>query len=111
MKLIMAGTDGSACADRAIDMASTWPSHRGEAARHNRQDTFAENEVKKLAQAEGGVGEAFELIANRVLQQAKKRARRHGVPSVEVRFGWVDAAHSHRDGAEPEGDSDHRTAS
>ncbi|MHB1205151.1 MAG: universal stress protein [Rhodospirillaceae bacterium] len=85
MQLIMAATDGSEAADRAIDMAATLA--KASAARlvviavGDQAEDKAD--IARLARAEGGIGEALDLVTNTILQQAKQRASRHGVPSVD----------------------------
>jgi nucleotide-binding universal stress UspA family protein len=93
MKLIMAATDGSTCADRAIDMASTLAKVSGAGLLvMTVGDSLAGTELNELARAEGGMGEALELITSQVLQRARERARQQGVTSIEVQSGWGDPA-------------------
>ena len=93
MRLIIAATDGSECADRAVDMATTLA--KATAARLlliTVGDGLSRQSVQELAQAEGGVGEAIDLIAGQILRRARERALRQGAPSVEDQFIWGDPA-------------------
>jgi nucleotide-binding universal stress UspA family protein len=93
MKLIIAATDGSECADRAVDMASTLAKAAdAKLLVLTVGDSLIGPELNKLARAEGGVGEALELIIGQILQRAKDRAREQGASSVEVQCGWGDPA-------------------
>jgi nucleotide-binding universal stress UspA family protein len=93
MRLIVAATDGSECADRAIDMASTLAKATGaKLVVITVGDSLAGEDVRKLARAEGGVGEALELITGQILQRARERAHQQGVSSIEVELGWGDPA-------------------
>ena len=93
MRLIIAATDGSEYADRAVDTAAMLA--KATAARLlliTVGDGLAGQDVRELAQAEGGMGEAIDLIAAQILRRAKERALRQGAPSAEDQFIWGDAA-------------------
>lgn len=92
---IMVATDDSEGGNRAVDMASTF----AKAAAAKLLVITVENSnvehskgIDELARAEGGLGEAIELSANKVLQRAKERAHRQGAASVEVEYCWGDPA-------------------
>lgn len=89
MNSILVATDGSEDADRAIDVAA-------ELAKATASKLLVMTvghelsgaEVRQLARAEGGVGEAHDLVYMQLLQRAKARALSKGAPSVEVQLGW-----------------------
>jgi len=91
MHLIVAATDGSEGADRAIDMAATLA--KATASKLlviTVGDSFSGEGVEELARAEGGIGEALELIGNQIMRRARERAVAQGAPSVEVQLRWGD---------------------
>lgn len=101
---IMVATDGSAGADRAVGVAAVLAKAvDGELLIVTIGGNFPAEEIRKLACAEGGVGEANELLCNRILLEAKERAERAGAHKIAVRSGWgdpaegiIDAAHRER---------------
>jgi nucleotide-binding universal stress UspA family protein len=93
MHLILVGTDGSEGAGRAIDMATALA--KATAAKLlviTVGDNFTGEDVRDLARAEGGLGDALDLIAAEILHRAKERAVGQGIPSVDVQTHWGDAA-------------------
>jgi nucleotide-binding universal stress UspA family protein len=92
MALILVATDGSACADRAIDMAANLAKATGRELVIMTAGNSTGEDVRKLAQAEGGLAEALELISTETLQRASARARSQGAKSVKARVAWGDPA-------------------
>lgn len=93
MNTILAATDGSEDADRAIDMAASLAKATGAkllvvTVGHE----LASADIEKLARAEGGLGEAYERVYNEILRTARVRALARGAPAVEMQLGWGDPA-------------------
>lgn len=90
---ILVATDGSAGGSRAVTAAA-------ELAKALNCDllilTVADNvpvaEMAELARAEGGIAEALELFAMRILLEAKERATSIGAPKVRTQWGSGDVA-------------------
>ena len=95
MRHIMAATDGSAGADRAIDLAAELA---GALAGDLLIATVADNqlgeEARRLARAEGGFGDVLDALAAETLRAAEARARRLGISRIELRTGSGDVARS-----------------
>jgi nucleotide-binding universal stress UspA family protein len=93
MRHIMIATDGSEGADRALDVAANLAKATGSelfvltVGAH-----LSSDEMMKLARAEKDLGAALNSISNRIVAEAKKRAREIGVASVKVAIAWGDAA-------------------
>jgi nucleotide-binding universal stress UspA family protein len=93
IRRILAATDGSPSADRAVDEAA-------EVAKTVDADllivTIAGNvpaaELAKLSRAEGNIGDALDLISSNLLREAKERAQRAGAPRIRQWSGWGDPA-------------------
>jgi nucleotide-binding universal stress UspA family protein len=83
MSLVLVATDGSACADRAIDVAADLAKATSGQLLIVTVGNSTGADVRKLAEAEGGVAEALELISSQTLQRARERARTRGAASVE----------------------------
>ena len=92
MSLVLVATDGSACADRAIDVAADLAKATSGLLLIVTVCNSTGADVRKLAEAEGGVAEALELISSQTLQRARERARTRGAPSAEIRVAWGDPA-------------------
>lgn len=88
---ILVATDGSSGGSRAVTAAA-------ELAKDLDVDllivTFAENvpaaEMAELIRAEGGIAEALELVAKRILLEAKEQAATTGAPTVRTWSGSGD---------------------
>jgi nucleotide-binding universal stress UspA family protein len=95
MRHITVATDGSAYADRAIDLAAMLAKATGASllVMTVGGDLLTED-VRKLARAEGDTPEALELLTNQILKRASERAARVGAPSVRVQTVWGDPAES-----------------
>jgi nucleotide-binding universal stress UspA family protein len=93
MKKIMVATDGSEDAGRAIDLAADIvKAYRGRLIVLTVGGNVSRDELGQLARAEGGIGEALELLANRVLLEAGARARLGGASDVQTQIAWGDPA-------------------
>jgi nucleotide-binding universal stress UspA family protein len=83
----MVATDGSPCADRAVEIGVTLAKAMGATLLLTTVGgNTSLDETRKLARAEGGVPDALELTVNQILNRASERAARLGAPSV--RRGW-----------------------
>ena len=103
MQRIMVATDGSAGADRAVEVAAALAKAvDGELLIVTISGNFPAEEIRKLARAEGGVGEANELLSNRILLAAKERAERAGARRIGIWSGWGDPARGIIDAARRE---------
>lgn len=97
MQRIIVATDGSEGANRAVEAAAAFAkAFDGELLVVTIGGNFPAEEIQKLARAEGSVGEANELLSNRILLEAKERAERAG------------AEDRHSAGLGGSGDADHR---
>jgi len=95
MKRILAATDGSEGADRAVDVAAELArALDGTLLILTATDNVSDSAVERLARLEGGIGEALDLVANQILRRAKERAHRIGVPRIETLNGWGDPTQS-----------------
>jgi nucleotide-binding universal stress UspA family protein len=96
MRLIIAATDGSEGAGRAIDVAAALA--KSCAARLllmtvESTDLMRSRPAETLALAEGvGLGDVLERAEEELLRGAKERALRQGATSVEVQACWGDPA-------------------
>ncbi len=93
MKRILAATDGSEGAGRAVAAAAELAKQCGASLLivHVGAD-LSDDEFGQLARSEGGAGAALDLLSNRILLEAKERARNIGVTNVETQAAWGDAA-------------------
>lgn len=92
-KTILVATDGSHGANRAVIAAAELA--RATGARLcilTVGGNVSGDELKKLVRAEGGIGEALELLSNQILKQAEKRAVRVGATKITLRSGWGEPA-------------------
>lgn len=93
MQRIMVAIDGSAAADRAVEVAAALAKAvDGELLIVTIGGNLPAAEIRELACAERGVGEANELLSKRILLDAKERAERAGVRRISIRSGWGDPA-------------------
>lgn len=93
MQRIMVATDGSPGANRAVDVAAALAKAvDGELLIVTVGGNFPANELRELARSEGGLGNAEDLLSNRILLEAKERAQRAGAPKIDTRTGWGDPA-------------------
>jgi nucleotide-binding universal stress UspA family protein len=86
MRTIIVATDGSACADRAVDVAAGLAkSGGGSLLILTVGGNASRDEVRAIAKAEGSAPEALDLIVNRILVEARKRATAIGLEAVSAR--------------------------
>jgi nucleotide-binding universal stress UspA family protein len=86
-------TDGSAGADRAVDAAAELAkSVEADLLIVTVGDNLPAGEMAKLAHAEGGYGEALELLSSRILLEARTRVEAVGASRVRVLAIPGDAA-------------------
>ncbi len=91
MHNIVVATDGSPCAEHAIDVAAMLTKVGG--ARLlilTVGGNVSGEELRQIANAEGGTPDAVELLVNRILEQASERAGAAGVDNVQVQTAWGD---------------------
>jgi nucleotide-binding universal stress UspA family protein len=95
MKRIIVATDGSEGAERAVDVAARIAKAGGsDLSILNVGGTLSGEEMTQLARAEGGLGDALEMLSNQILARARERAQRAGLAKVTTRIAWGDAAES-----------------
>ncbi len=95
MRHIMAATDGSDGADRAVDVAAELAKAcGGELSIVTVGGNLSGEEVQQLARAEGNIGDALDAISAQILAAAKTRAQRFGLTHVQLRAGRGDPAQS-----------------
>ncbi len=93
MKKILVAADGSRGANRAVIAAAQLAKATGaKLTILNVGGNISDSELKQLVRAESEVGEALELLANHILDHARRRARRIGASSINLRTGWGDPA-------------------
>lgn len=92
MKLILAATDGSEGADRAVAVAADLvKSISGELLIVNvSEGKFSSAELRLLERLRVSEGDAFEEISHRVLTRAKAVAQDHGAEIIETMGGAGD---------------------
>jgi nucleotide-binding universal stress UspA family protein len=93
MQNILVATDGSAGADRAVDVAAELAKATGgKLSIVTIGGNLSGEEMRQLARAEGDIGDALEALSTQILVAAKDRARRCGITNVEIQTGWGDPA-------------------
>ncbi len=93
MRHILAATDGSGGAERALDVAADLAKRLGAALSIlTVGDGFSGEDARRLARLEGDIGEALALLSNQILVRARERAERGGVKEIETHLAWGDAA-------------------
>lgn len=93
MKRILAATDGSDGAMRALDTAiALAKTTRGELIILTAGGSMSGTELRKLADAGGNLSATLEARADRLLQQAARRARRAGLAASKTLREWGDPA-------------------
>lgn len=92
MSRILAATDGSEGANRALDAAiQLAKATRGELIILTTGGSMSGAELRKLADAGGNLSATLDAQADRLLQQAARRARRAGLAPKTLRE-WGDPA-------------------
>ena len=91
MRHIMVATDGSSSADRAVDFAAQLAKATG-AALHilTIAGGLSGDATRRLAQAEGHVGDSLEALSIQALMQARGRVQRVGMVAIDIETGWGD---------------------
>jgi len=93
MQLIVVATDGSPGANRAVHAAARLAKAVGaELVILTIGGNISSAELRQLATASGDLSKTLETSANKVLEQARKRALRAGVTAVKLQTGWGDPA-------------------
>jgi len=93
MNRIVVATDGSPGANRAVDaaarLAKALRCHLGIVTVGG---DLSGAELRELASTGGDVSKALESASDKILSQARKRARRIGVAVLKSECGWGDPA-------------------
>ena len=93
MQRIIVATDGSPGGNRAVDAAARLAKAVGsELEILTIGGSISGEELRKLASASGDLSKTLESAANKVLDQARKRALRAGVTAVKLQTGWGEPA-------------------
>ncbi len=93
MQHIVVATDGSPGANRAVDVAARLAKVAGgELVILTIGGSISGAELRKLASASGDLSKTLEAAANKVLEQARKRALRAGVTAIKLQTAWGDPA-------------------
>jgi nucleotide-binding universal stress UspA family protein len=93
MRQIMAATDGSNDADRAVDVAAELAKVvDGSLLIVNVGRDFSGGDLQGLARSQEELGEALDSRTQQILTNARERAQRVGAPRIRLQSGWGDAA-------------------
>jgi nucleotide-binding universal stress UspA family protein len=93
MPRIIVATDGSPGANRAVDAAAKLAKVTGsDLVILTIGGNISGEDLRRLASAEGDLTETLETAANKILDHARKRARRRGVSAIKLQSGWGDPA-------------------
>jgi nucleotide-binding universal stress UspA family protein len=93
MQRIIVATEGSAGAERAVNFACDLAkAFDCELLIATVGGNLSASETRKLAQAEGSIGDALEMLTARILKDAADRARHYGVKRIRHHAGWGDPA-------------------
>ncbi len=92
MRHIIAATDGSPGANRALDLAVRMAKTGGcELTILTIGGTIPGAELRRIAAADGDLSETLVESANQILERARKRAQRLGM-TVKLQIEWGDPA-------------------
>lgn len=95
MQHIVAATDGSEGADRAVDVAAKLAmAFGGKLVIVTVAGNLSGEETRELARGERNIGDALEARSMQILTTAEKRAQRLGLADIQLEIGWGDAARS-----------------
>jgi nucleotide-binding universal stress UspA family protein len=93
MQRIVVATDSSPAANRAVDAAASLAKTAGcELVILTVGGNVSGAELRRLARVGGDLSNTLETSANRVLSQARKRARHAGIKAVKLQTVWGDPA-------------------
>ena len=93
MQRIIVATDGSPGANRALDAAARLTKAvGGELVILTIGGSIERAELIRLASVSGDLSKTLETSANKILEQARKRALRAGVTAVKLQTGWGEPA-------------------
>jgi nucleotide-binding universal stress UspA family protein len=95
MNRILAATDGSDGADRAVELeAALAHSLDGSLLILTVTDDLSGSAIDALARSERDLGEAIDLLVNQILNHARACAARAGATRIETLSGWGDPTRS-----------------
>lgn len=93
MKHIIAATDGSPGANRALDLAARMAMAGGcQLTILTIGGSVPGSELRRIAASDEDLSETLIESANQVLERARKRTQRLRMPSVKLRVEWGDPA-------------------
>lgn len=93
MQRILVATDGSPGANRAVHAAARLAKAvGGELVILTIGGSIARAELIRLASVSGDLSKTLETSANKILEQARKRALRGGAAAVKLLTGWGEPA-------------------
>lgn len=89
MQHIVAATDGSEGADRAVDIAAKVATAFGATLIIvTVAGNLSGEETRELARGERNIGDALEARLTQILTTAEKRAQRLGLADIQLEIGW-----------------------
>ncbi len=95
MKRILAATDGSDGAGRAVDLAAELAhSLGGTLLILTVMDDLSGSAITALARSERDLGEALDLLVHQILHHARTCAAHAGATRIETLSGWGDPTES-----------------
>jgi nucleotide-binding universal stress UspA family protein len=95
MRHIMVATDGSKAANRAIDVAAKLAKvFGGKLLIVTVDGPLPGKDIWQFARAKGDIGNALELLSDKILAAGKTRAERLGVTNLQLRSALDDPAQS-----------------
>ena len=93
MPRVIAATDGSPGANRAVDAAATLAKATGsDLVILTVGGNISGAELRRLADIQGDLSKALESEASQILDRAQKRVRRRGITAAKLQSAWGDPA-------------------
>jgi len=93
MPRITVATDGSARANRAVDIAvNLAKATQSELVILTVGGNISGTELRQLAGMDGDLSKALKTATNQILSRARKRALRRGAPDIKLQAVWGDPA-------------------
>jgi len=93
MPRVIAATDGSPGANRAVDAAATLAKATGsDLVILTVGGNISGAELRRLADMQGDLSKALESEASQILDRAQKRVRRRGITAAKLQSAWGDPA-------------------